>query len=127
MEDGLVKINSIKQNMKTIMIGSEDGKLLRMKGTTIPRNSNFARETSTNISPIRLWHVRYGNLNFEILSQLQKQGMFKGLPTFKNKIQVAKISFMENKVERLCQQVHGTQTSVCNWFTVTFANLYRIL
>ena len=32
MEDGLVKINSVKQNMKKMMIGYEDGKLLRMKG-----------------------------------------------------------------------------------------------
>ena len=70
MEDGLVKINSVKQNMKTVMTGYEDGKLLRMKGAVIPRNSNFASATSTNISPIRLWHVRYGHLKFEILSQL---------------------------------------------------------
>ena len=83
MEDGLVKINSVKQNMKTVMIGYEDGKLLRMKGTIIPRHSDFAGATSTDISPIRLWHVRYGHLNFDSLSQLQKQGMVKGLPTFK--------------------------------------------
>ena len=38
MEDGLVKINSVKQNMKTVMTGYEDEKLLRMKGTIIPRN-----------------------------------------------------------------------------------------
>jgi hypothetical protein len=38
MEDGLVKINSIKQNFKTIMTGYEDGKLLKMKGKVIPQN-----------------------------------------------------------------------------------------
>ena len=32
MEDGLIKINSVKQNMKAVMTGYEDGKLLRMKG-----------------------------------------------------------------------------------------------
>ena len=72
MEDGLVKINSVKQNMKIVMIGYEDGKLLRMKGTVIPRNSDFAGAVSTDISPIRLWHVRYGHLNFDCLSQFQK-------------------------------------------------------
>ena len=83
MEDGLIKIKSVKQNMKTVMTGYEDGKMLRMKGTVIPRNSDFAGATSTNISVIRLWHVRYGHLNFESLSQLKKQGMVKGIPTFK--------------------------------------------
>ncbi len=83
MEDGLVKINSMNQNLKTVMTGYEDGKLLRMKGTVIPRHSDFAGAVTTGISPIRLWHVRYGHLNFESLSQLQKQGMVKGLPTFK--------------------------------------------
>jgi hypothetical protein len=65
------------------MIRYEDEKLLRMKGTIFPRNSNFVGETSTNISPIRLWHVRYGHLNFESLSQPQNKGMVKGLPSFK--------------------------------------------
>jgi hypothetical protein len=84
MEDGLVKINSVKQNMKTVMTRYEDEKLLRMNGTVIPRHSDFAGSVSTGISPIRLWHVRYGHLNFDSLTQLQKQGMVKGLPTFKN-------------------------------------------
>ena len=69
--------------MQIVMTSHEDGKSLRMKGTIIPRNSDFAGTKSTYISPIRLWHVRYGHLKFDILSQLQKQGMVKGLPTFK--------------------------------------------
>ena len=68
MEDGSVKINSVKQNMQTVMTGYEDGKLLRMKGTVIPRHSDFASAASIDISPIRLWHVRYGHLNFDSLS-----------------------------------------------------------
>jgi hypothetical protein len=69
--------------MKTMMTSYEYGKLLRMKGTIIPRYSDFAGAVSTCISPIILWHVRYAHLNFESLSQLQKQGMVKGLPAFK--------------------------------------------
>jgi hypothetical protein len=83
MEDGLFKINSVKHNLKIVMIGYEDGKLLRMKGTIIPRHFDFAGEVSMGISPIILWHIRYVHLNFESLYQLQKQGMVKGLPTFK--------------------------------------------
>ena len=72
MQDGSVKINSVKQNIQIVMTGYEDGKLLRMKGTVIPRHSDFAGVASTDISPIRLWHLRYGHLNFDSLSQLQK-------------------------------------------------------
>ena len=70
MEDGLVKINLVKQKLKTVMTVYEDGKMLRMKGTVIPRHSDFAGAVSASIPPIRLWHVRYGHLNFGSLSQL---------------------------------------------------------
>jgi hypothetical protein len=43
-----------------------------MKGKFIPQKKVFAREVSSYISPIRLWHARYGILNFDSLSQLQK-------------------------------------------------------
>ena len=42
MRDGLIKINSIKQNYKTVMTGYENGNILRMKGTIIPRKHDFA-------------------------------------------------------------------------------------
>jgi len=83
MENGLIKINSTKENLKTIMTCYEDGKILRMKGRVVPRKKDFVGAIDLGISLIRLWHVRYGHLNFESLSQLQKQGMVKGLPTFK--------------------------------------------
>jgi hypothetical protein len=44
MEDGLVKINSVKQNMQTMMIGYEDGKLLRMKGVNSQNETAFSVE-----------------------------------------------------------------------------------
>jgi hypothetical protein len=64
MEDGLVKINSVKQNMKTMMIGYEDGKLLRMKGTIITRIpfsciviKFFCSNNSYFVFPIQCFHV----------------------------------------------------------------------
>ena len=54
-----------------------------MKGTVISRKHDFATIVESENSPIRLWHARYGHLNFDSLSQLQKQEMVKGLPTFK--------------------------------------------
>ena len=72
-DHGLIKTHSIKQNYKTVMTGYEDGKLLRMKGTVIPRKHDFAAIVESENSPIRLWHSRYGRLNFGSLSQLQKK------------------------------------------------------
>ena len=87
MEDGILLVNSKKDTYKTIMIGYEDEKLLRMKGTVIPRSKEHLKEfaglVETNVSPIRLWHIRFGHLNLDSLVQLQQQGMVKGLPTFR--------------------------------------------
>ena len=55
------------------MIGYEDGKILRMKGTIISQKHDFADIVELENSPIRLWHARYGHLNFDSLSQLQKK------------------------------------------------------
>jgi hypothetical protein len=82
MEDGWVKMNSTKQNLKIAMTRYEDGKILRMKGKVIPQKQYFVGVMDSTISIIRLWHVRYRHLNFESISQLQKQGMVRGLPTF---------------------------------------------
>jgi hypothetical protein len=57
MEYGWVKINSTKHNLKTVMMGYEDGKLLRMKGKFIPRKKEFTGVVDSMTSPIRLWHV----------------------------------------------------------------------
>ena len=126
MEDGLVKINSVKQNLKTVMIGYEDGKLLRMKGTVIPRHSDFAGAVTTGISPIRLWHVRYGHLNFGVFLNCRNKEWLKDFPLSKGKMQNVKLAFMANKIEKVFQQVHGVQTGVCNWCTMTFVDLYRL-
>ena len=42
MRDGLVKINSIKQNYKNVMTRYEDGKILIMKGIVTHRKHDFA-------------------------------------------------------------------------------------
>eukprot|EP00253_Pinus_taeda_P004274 PITA_04274 len=114
MEDGLVKINLVKQNLKIVMTGYEDGKLLRMKGTVIPRHSDFAGAVTTSISPVRLLHVRYGHLSFESLSQLQKQGMVKGLPTFKRENAKCEACIYGKQSREVFQQVHGVQTGGYN-------------
>jgi hypothetical protein len=86
MEDGLIKINSVKNNFKTMMNGYEDGKLLRIQGTIIPRNQDLATSVDLSSSSLRLWHYRFGHLNFEILSKLKSEEMVKGFPTFKKEI-----------------------------------------
>jgi hypothetical protein len=82
MQDGLVNIMSVKDNLKKIMTGYEDGKLLRMNGKVIKRKEEVAATTNSKMSSFRLWHFRYGHLNFESLLKLKSQDLVKGLPTF---------------------------------------------
>jgi hypothetical protein len=124
IEDGVIKINSIKDNYKTMMIGYEDGKLLIMKGTIIPRMKYFAGLVEIGITPIRLWHVHFGHLNVDSLIQLQQQGMVKGFPTFRRKMQDAKLAFMENiEGYHLPQELGG---KCYNLFTLIFVDLWTI-
>jgi hypothetical protein len=66
----MIKINLEKDVLKTTMIGYEDGKLLRMKGTIIPKMKEFVGSIEIEITPIRLWHVHFGHLNVDSLIQL---------------------------------------------------------
>jgi hypothetical protein len=59
MEDGLVKIMSVKDNLKTIMIGYEYGKSLRMNGKAMKRKEEVATTTNSKMSSFRLWHFRW--------------------------------------------------------------------
>jgi hypothetical protein len=83
MQYGLVKIKLEKDNLKTIMIGYEDGKLLRMNGKFIQRKQEVATIVNSEMSSFRLWHFRFDHLNFDSLLKLKSQDMVKGLPTFK--------------------------------------------
>ena len=60
-----------KRMHKTVMTGYEEGKLLRMKGTVIPRSKEdlkeFAGLVEIDVSPIQLWHIRFGHLNVDSL------------------------------------------------------------
>jgi hypothetical protein len=83
MQDGLVKIKSEKDNLKIIMKGYEDGKLLRMNGKVIQRKEEFATTMNSKMSSFRLWNFRFGHLNFDSLLKLKSQDLVKGFPTFK--------------------------------------------
>jgi len=78
IEYGIIKIKSIKDNYKTTMTCSEDGKLIRMKGIVIPRMQEFIGLVKTGITLIRLWHVHFGNLNVDSIIHLQKKRNDKG-------------------------------------------------
>jgi hypothetical protein len=54
MQYGLVKIKSEKDNLKTIMTGYEDGKLLRMNGKVIQRKQEVATTINYEMSSFRL-------------------------------------------------------------------------
>jgi hypothetical protein len=83
MQYGLVNIKLEKYNLKTIMSGYEDGKLLIMKRKVIPRKHDVATTVNSEMSSFRLWNFRFGHLNFESLLKLKSQDLVKGFPTFK--------------------------------------------
>jgi hypothetical protein len=83
MEDGLVKIMSVKDKFKTMMTGYEDGNLLRMNGNVIKRKEEVVATTNSKMSSFILWHFQFCHLNFESLLKLKSQDLVKGLPTFK--------------------------------------------
>jgi hypothetical protein len=56
MQDGLVKIKLEKDNLKTIITGYEDGKLLRINGKVIQRKQEVATTVNSEMSSFKLWH-----------------------------------------------------------------------
>ena len=83
IQDGIVEINFKNYNLNILMIGYEDGKLLRMKGTIISRNNDFVGIVKYEISSFRLWHSQFGHWNFDSLITLKYQELVKGFPTLK--------------------------------------------
>jgi hypothetical protein len=61
----------------------EDGKLLRMNGKVNQRKKEVASTMNSEMSSFRLWHFRFGQLNFDSLLKLKSQDLVKGLATFK--------------------------------------------
>jgi hypothetical protein len=84
MQDGLVKINLEKDNLKIVMKGGyEDENILRMKRKVIPTKHDFVGAINSKISSFRLCHFRFGHLKFENLLNLKCQDFVEGFPTFK--------------------------------------------
>ena len=81
MFDGIVEIRKSSDN-QVIMTGYEDGKLLKLKGSSA-RIQNYAylsEHGEGNMSSSSLWHARFGHLNYNNLRLLRKNGVF-GFPT----------------------------------------------
>ena len=81
MFDAIIEIRKYSDN-QVIMIGYEDGKLLKLKGSSA-RFQNYAylsQHGEGNMSSSSLWHARFGHLNYNSLRLLRKNGVF-GFPT----------------------------------------------
>ena len=66
MFDGIVEIRKSSNN-QVIMTGYEDGKLLKLKGSSA-RFQNYAylsQHGEGNLSSSSLWHARFGHLNYK--------------------------------------------------------------
>ena len=75
--DGKVEIR-ISSNNYVIMVGWEYERLLKLKGASA-RAHNFAyisHDDEDTLSSSFLWHARYGNINYDSLCLLKKNGVF---------------------------------------------------
>ena len=81
MFDGIVKKRKSSNN-KVIMIGYEDGKLLKLKGcsATVQNFSYMSQLEEGNLSSSLLWHAIFGHLKYNSLRLLRKNGVY-GFPT----------------------------------------------
>jgi hypothetical protein len=86
MEDGLIKINLVKNKLKTMMNGYEYGIFFTIQGIVIPHNEDLTTLVDLSFTSLRSWHYRFFHLNFESLSKIKSEEMVKGLPTFKKEI-----------------------------------------
>ena len=64
------------------MTGSEDGKLLKLKGYSakVENFSYMSQLEEGNLASSLLWHARFGHLNYNSLCLLIKNGVY-GFPT----------------------------------------------
>ena len=70
-----------------MMIGVEDGILLKLKGTSTCA-CNFAYHTNQSegtLSSSILWNARFGNINYDNIRLLKNNGVF-GFPTIPRKL-----------------------------------------
>jgi hypothetical protein len=114
MQYGLVNIKSKKDNLKTIMSGYDNGKLLRMKGKFIPRKHDFVVTMNSKISSFRLWNFRFDHLNFDSILKLKSQYLVKGFPTFKRENYKCETCILASKSETHFQPAHGEQQRICS-------------
>jgi len=70
---------------------------LRIHGIFIPLKEDFAASMDLSPSSLRLWHYRFGHLNFGGLSQVKIKEMVKGFPTFKNEIAKCEACIIEKQ------------------------------
>jgi hypothetical protein len=123
----LVDIKSQKDNLKTIMSGYEDGKLLRIKGKVIPRKHNFAAAMNSKMSSFRLWNFQFGHLNFDSLLKLKSQDLVKGLPNFKRENYKCEACIFCKKNQEAFQPSHSEQQSICSIFIVICVVQWNLL
>ena len=67
----------------------------------------------------KLWHERFGHLNYCSLQQLCNQQMVTSLPIVHAKMVFVSVVFLANIIETVLTNVHlGTPRSLCSLFTL---------
>lgn len=72
-------VKDVQDHYKVVSTGTRVGGLYRLDVTVKRHVALTSQETST----AKLWHHRYGHLNYNDLSLLQRKSMVEGLPVMK--------------------------------------------
>lgn len=104
--DGIIEIIRVVDHV-VVMTRVEDGKLLKLKGTS-SNSQNYANlaQHSGNLSSILLCHAQFGHINYDSLKLMKRKGI-QGLglqfqDNFPNVILVFQESMVSNLFMTLC-------------------------
>jgi hypothetical protein len=94
-----------------VMTGMEDGRLLKLNGTSIDTHTiSYLSHHDSGIIPYSLlWHARFGHINYDILCLLKKNGV-SGFPTIPRKLKQCDACILRKRNK---QPFHDSTSRAC--------------
>ena len=89
-------VKDVQDHYKVVSTGTRVGGLYRLDVTVKRHVALTSQETST----AELWHHKYGHLNYNDLSLLQRKSMVEGLPVMKCEHNHVKLVHLVSSIEK---------------------------